>query len=76
VVLKILRRPSVEEERRREGCEGWRDRVVMVSVWDSMRDSVGDVGLRVSLLMVRIFFIWNGDRIGGCQGGRCDVWIE
>lgn len=45
----MLRRPSVEEERRREGWDGCRDSVVMVSVWDSMRERVELEGLRVSL---------------------------
>ena len=36
VVSKILTRPSVLEERRREGRDGCRARVVMVSVWESM----------------------------------------
>lgn len=45
----ILTRPSVLEERRRVGSVGCREREVIVSVWDSIRESVGIEGLRWSL---------------------------
>jgi hypothetical protein len=45
----MLTRPSVLPVRRMEGCEGWKERVVMVSVWESGRVRRGWDGLRVSL---------------------------